>query len=77
MNTTTLKFKRVRAGWYETGNDIEGAYVISSDNPGSWHIAQWVYLETDTTRWLELVTFESAGTFAYAKEIANHNARLN
>jgi len=73
MNTK-LKFNRVRAGWYETGNDIEGAYVISSDSPRSWIISQWT-----TTEWgsLELMFVESTGSFADAKQLAQFMCNLN
>ena len=72
---TELKWQRVRAGWYETGNKIEGAFVIyeDSDRRGSWLVYRW-----SPDRWnndqLELAFIESAGTFRYAKELAQWEA---
>ena len=76
METTTpsLQFKRVRSGWYETGNDIESAYVISSDAPRSWIISQWTRTEFGS---LELTFVESAGSFADAKQLANFDNHIN
>jgi len=74
MNTE-LKWQRVRAGSYETGNEIEGAFVIyeDSDRRGSWLVYRW-----SPDRWnddrLELAFIESAGTFRYAKELAQWEA---
>jgi hypothetical protein len=72
MNTK-LKFNRVRAGWYETGNDIEGAYVISSDSPRSWEISQWTMTEFGT---LELMFVDAAGSFTDAKQLAQFDCDL-
>jgi hypothetical protein len=72
---TELKWQRVRAGWYETGNEIEGAFVIyeDSDRRGSWLVYRW-----SPDRWnndeLELAFIESAGTFRYGKELAQWEA---
>jgi hypothetical protein len=74
---STLKWKRVRPGWYETGNDIEGAYVISSDSPGSWEIGQWKIIPMGSSTSLEIVMVESAGSLAYAKELAKFDHQLN
>jgi hypothetical protein len=72
---TELKWQRVRAGWYETGNEIEGAFVIyeDSDRRGSWLVYRWSPDRWNNDR-LELAFIESAGTFRYAKELAQLEA---
>jgi hypothetical protein len=75
--TEGMKFSRIRAGWYETGNEVEGAYVISSDEPGSWIVSRWTMIRDFGSNSLELSNIESAGTLAYAKELAEFDARLD
>lgn len=74
--STELKWKRIRAGWYETGHEIEGAYVCSSNEPGSWIVSRWTECRSIGFKGLELCSIESAGTLAYAKELAEFDARL-
>ena len=74
--TTTLKFTRVRPGWYETGDNVEGAYVISSDEPGSWVVSRWTMVRGFGADFLELLGVESAGTLAYAKRLAEFDAQM-
>jgi hypothetical protein len=73
----TLKFTKVRAGWYETGNEVEGAYVVSSDEPGSWIVSRWTMVRDFGSNSLELHNIESTGSFAYAKELAEFDAHLS
>jgi hypothetical protein len=72
--STELKWQRVRAGWYETGNEIEGAYVLSNDFPGRWIVSRWTMVRGFGYEALELQNVESAGTIAYAKELAEWDA---
>jgi hypothetical protein len=66
--TKPLKFKRVRAGWYESGpTETEGTYVVTNPDPGSWVIRRW----TISDGYLDYEFIESTGTFAYAKHLAN------
>lgn len=74
---TELKWQRIRAGWYETGNEIEGAYVVSNDFPGRWIVSRWTMTDDlGRARVLELQNIESSRTFAGAKESAEWDASL-
>jgi hypothetical protein len=74
MNTPTkpLKFKRIRAGWYESGpNETEGTYVVTNDDPGSWIVRRWTTLDG----YLDYEFIESTGTYADAKYYADFDNR--
>ena len=77
MNTETLKFKQVRAGWYETADEVEGAYVIYCNGPRSWSVCQYPINKWFPSEFLDLVTIETSGTFADAKHLANHDNHIN
>ena len=73
--STELKWQRVRAGWYETGNETEGAYVCSKDEEfGGWYISRWTLVRGIGCKSLELQGIESAWTLAYAKQLAEYDA---
>ena len=75
-----MKFKKVRAGWYETGNETEGAYVIMRNDSlrGSWHVSRWnkVSYYGGEVEHLELQHVESSGTLERAKFLAEFDARI-
>ena len=74
---SALKWKRVRPGWYETDDNVEGAYVITSDGPGRWNVSQYCRYDWINTDILDLVNVDSSGTLARAKELAEFDNRYN
>ena len=74
-----MKFTKVRAGWYETGNETEGAYVITEGDTSkrSWIVSRWTMTtyHDDGQDYLELHNIESAGTLNHAKFLAECDER--
>lgn len=78
MSTPTpLKWTKIRAGWYETGHEVAGAYVASFDEfTDRWIVSRWSLARGIGYEHLELTNIEAADTLAYAKSLAAFDASL-
>jgi hypothetical protein len=71
---STLKWKRIRAGWYESGPyETEGTYTVTNPDPGSWIIRRWTFSDGI----LDTEFIESTGSFCEAKRLAEFDNRCN